>query len=995
MKKVLLIAAILLSFLQITFAATPTLSANTTQACYDGTTKPILNIVSGSAKTSYVSGAINDPTNAAFAKGIYFTSTNLPTSFTITSDNTSVVPVANVTVTLISGDQYVCKIKPITVGYATIKIIATNGANSPAYTIEYGASAASAYVSNTIFPTGIADASAAAAVDDNFMFVADDETNLLRLFSRKESGQSLYSLDITTLAGGTSGEEFDLEGASKSSATYNSGNRIYWIASLGNSKSGNLKPYRDRVIATDISGTGAATTLTVKGYSTKMRTALISWGNANTWNFTASAADGMIAKRIDGFNIEGLTVCNEGEKAFIGFRAPCVPLKGTTPTSGNRVYAVIAPITNFETMMNISGNSGVTPTIGEPILFDFGGLGIRSIERVGGNKYLILAGLFEGGGTPKVYLWDGVIPASPGTNPITTASSSLLLLPLNLTDLVQPSADGGVEGHPEALLGDQIGNNILTHLICDNGTVDYYADATEAKLLPNVENMKYRMDTYVYSLTGDPALLLTSGTNTQSINAGGAISSIIYTWGGAATGVTVTGLPTGVSAISNAPGKNVSITGTPSVTGTFTYTVTTTQASGTAAVLTGTIDIIPLTPPTLVLTSGTASQSVVQGTAISSIVYTYGGGATDVNVTGLPSGFIATKNGAAKTVTLSGSSVSVLSATSYTLTTVGSGPAVILTGTITVTADPNAAAMGNSGGSLSQTVVPAASITPIVLTWAGGSTGITITGLPAGLTATTDGGAKTVTISGTPTATGTYSATTVGGTLSPVTLTGTITVGSSSTILADWYPFQEATISLSFVTYSSGTVAPAQSATAPCTVGSLNLSSSAKMILTLQSLDELKIRIKNSGARTLTLTYGPTGTENTWGPTSYAAGSRELDLTTLIPTLSSSSPLIVNVTNGSGGSLEIHDLYVSIFGTPTSYQKVKENRGVKLIQTANELTIYGAELSKIHICDITGKMLLYNNASQSINISSLNKGIYVVLIETRNGTTLAEKFIKQ
>jgi hypothetical protein len=71
MKKILLCALSLLSLLQMNFAATPTLSANAIQACYDGTTKPILTIVSGSGKTSYISGAINDPTNAAFAKGIY------------------------------------------------------------------------------------------------------------------------------------------------------------------------------------------------------------------------------------------------------------------------------------------------------------------------------------------------------------------------------------------------------------------------------------------------------------------------------------------------------------------------------------------------------------------------------------------------------------------------------------------------------------------------------------------------------------------------------------------------------------------------------------------------------------------------------------------------------------------------------------------------------------------------------------------------------------
>lgn len=504
MKKILLATLVFILSGQLLFAANPVLTANATQVCYDGTTKPILTIVAGSDKTSYVSSVINDPTDAISTKGILFTATNNPTSFDISSDNASVVPVAKVTMTLISGDQYLCKITPIAVGFATISIKANNGSSSSTYKIELAASAASSNGVNTVFPTGIADASGIAAVDDDYMFACDDETNMLRLYSRKASGKWLYSVDITSAAGGISSEEFDLEGATNSSASYNSGKRIYWIASLGNGKSGGLKPYRDRVIATDISGTGASSTLTVKSYSTKMRTALISWGDANSWNFTASAADGMIPKRIDGFNIEGLTVCNEGEKAYIGFRAPCVPIKGTTPTSGNRKYALLAPVTNFESMMNVSGISSTTPTVGEPVLFDFGGLGIRSIERVGGNKYLIVAGLFEGGGIPAVYLWDGVVPANSGTTPITTASTGLTKLPLDLSDLVQPSVDGGVEGHPEALIAEQVGSDLHIHIICDNGTVDYYNDGTQAKDFAADSDefpfAKYRMDNFIYTL---------------------------------------------------------------------------------------------------------------------------------------------------------------------------------------------------------------------------------------------------------------------------------------------------------------------------------------------------------------------------------------------------------------------------------------------------------------------------------------------------------------
>lgn len=597
MKKLFLFAGLIFLALSNLNAATPTLSANATQVCYPGTSKPILVITSGSGKTSYVSSAIGDPTDCATTKGIYFTATNNPTSFTISSSDATVVPISNVTMTLISGDQYVLKINPIKAGFTTITIKAYNGSSSSTYTISYAASPASTYTANTIFPTIVADASAEAAIDEDYFFEADDELNNIRLYSRKMSGQSLYVNDITSAAGGISGEEFDLEAASMSSSSYNAGRRIYWISSLGNSKSGGAKPYRDRVIATDVTGTGANATISVKSYKIGIRDALISWGNSNTWDFTTSASTSlaMIPKRIDGFNIEGLTVTNEGEKAYIGFRAPCVPLKGVAPTSTNRKYAVMAPVTNFETMMNVSGSSSVAPTMGEPILFDFGGLGIRDMVRVGGDKYIIVAGLFEGGGTPAIYLWDGVVPANPGSNPITTATSSLIKLPFDISDLVQPSADGGVEGHPEGVLAEQVGNSIIVHLICDNGTVTYYDAATAAKDLAadtkKYPFAKFRIDTYVYSLDASPSILLTSGSKDQSITLGNQISNIVCTCSSEVTGVTATGLPAGVTATYNPLIKAVTISGKPTVSGVFNYTITTTQNSGTAANLSGTINV--------------------------------------------------------------------------------------------------------------------------------------------------------------------------------------------------------------------------------------------------------------------------------------------------------------------------------------------------------------------------------------------------------------------
>jgi uncharacterized repeat protein (TIGR02543 family) len=508
----------------------PALSADATQPFYPNTSKPYLNIISGSNKTSVVSGVINDPTDPAATKGIVFTISSSSAVINATSNNATVVPVSNINITKVNG-KHIVRIIPAAAGYATITLVANNSAGSSSnYKINYAASAASATPAKTFFHTNSSDASGASAVDSNFMFVADDETNLIRLYSRKNSGKELYALDVTSGVGASS--ECDLEGSS-SSVKFNPGKRVYWIGSLGNNKSGNLRPDRDKVIATEISGDSSAATVSVKSYSNQFRNALISWGSAQGWSFSTSSASGMVPKRIDGFNVEGLSITHGGDTAYIGFRAPCVPVKGIAPTIANRKYALIAPVTNFETILNGNGNVSTAPLTGEPILFDLDGLGIRSIEKVGDGKYLIVAGLYTGGGSPAVYLWDGVVPFNSGKTPITVISPVSKLVKLNLAglqSLVQTSADGALEGHPEAMIADAVGSLLNITIISDNGSVDYYNDGIEAKDLEDDEFKKFRSDKFAISTDTvySTSINLCPGYTTAQIAS--SLSGSSYTW---------------------------------------------------------------------------------------------------------------------------------------------------------------------------------------------------------------------------------------------------------------------------------------------------------------------------------------------------------------------------------------------------------------------------------------------------------------------------------
>jgi hypothetical protein len=99
-----------------------------------------------------------------------------------------------------------------------------------------------------------------------------------------------------------------------------------------------------------------------------------------------------------------------------------------------------------------------------------------------------------------------------------------------------------------------------------------------------------------------------------------------------------------------------------------------------------TYEVASCTNATLTLSSGSASQSVCAGTAISDIVYTYGGGATGVNVTNLPAGLISSMNAGNQTITISGTPTAI-GTFNYTVTTTGTLDSCEedeATGTITV-----------------------------------------------------------------------------------------------------------------------------------------------------------------------------------------------------------------------------------------------------------------------------------------------------------------------
>lgn len=427
----------------------------------------------------YVSGVINDPLDPTATIGIKLDVAENSTSIlaadytiTVSSSKTSVVTVANVIITKFDG-YCIAQIIPTGVGYSDIKITLKKGSSSDNITIKYAASAAAVTPAATKFHTGISDASAAIALDTNYMLIGDDEINSLFVYDRKKSGLPIKTYDYQNLLGLTDGssgnyKEIDLEACVKSP---NIANRIYWISSMGTAgSSNNVKANINRLFATDVTGTGVMTSISVAGYYNDLRNKLIAWGDSKGYNFTTSAASGHDSKTIDGFNIEGLCFAPNNTDLWIAFRAPLVPIS-------NRTKALIAPITNFETWFNNGSPTG-SPTFGNPIELNLGGRGFRDIIRLSNGVYIIVAGSYDTNPNGAIFKWTG----NPNDAPILISDFNVVAL----------NAEAAVEVFENNVLAEN-----KLEIISDNGSFEFYNDGTEAKDLSQNNYKKFRSDLFV------------------------------------------------------------------------------------------------------------------------------------------------------------------------------------------------------------------------------------------------------------------------------------------------------------------------------------------------------------------------------------------------------------------------------------------------------------------------------------------------------------------
>jgi hypothetical protein len=272
--------------------------------------------------------------------------------------------------------------------------------------------------------TGLCDASAVVGLGQGYFAVADDEDNVIRVYRRDGGSRPVYSIELSAfLRTYGKGREVDMEGATRL------GDRIYWISSHGRNVEGNECPNRQRFFATTGSIRNGSVDLRPVGQpylgllgdlATDPRLA----------RFNLHGAALLPPKAPGALNIEGLASTPDG-RLLIGFRNPIPDGK-----------ALIVPLLNPAGLI-----AGQPAEFGDPMQLDLGGLGIRSIT-LWHDKYVIIAGSFEQGRHPRLFIWDG------------GADKPRLLGGLELTGL-----------NPEAIaFQDEAGSERL-YLVSDDGTV--------------------------------------------------------------------------------------------------------------------------------------------------------------------------------------------------------------------------------------------------------------------------------------------------------------------------------------------------------------------------------------------------------------------------------------------------------------------------------------------------------------------------------------------
>ncbi|MCM1522663.1 MAG: right-handed parallel beta-helix repeat-containing protein [Muribaculaceae bacterium] len=332
-----------------------------------------------------------------------------------------------------------------------------------------------------------------------------------------------------------------------------------------------------------------------------------------------------------------------------------------------------------------------------PTAFKFGGMRIRNCVGFKPRKlnHEFLSANKEGYQTPDTdfnswTLIDGTDPVKDGNKvdgkKISVADHSMQFISLSEADAKAPrNPDGSlpdngfcrlVEGSIFIDKGEVTEGFVPVRFMTEAEAAQYGLELITAAPV-TIEHNGEAPDLGAYE-SGVPTtgrLYVVSGATEQTVYAGTEIEPIVLEWGGAATDVSVSGEGS-LSLTRDMDASRITISGVPSASTTVNVTTVGGDTQATVAIE---ITVSEIAPATLVCTTGNASQSLFYNMPIEPIVFTYGGGATGIEVTSLPAGLSYTIEG--NTLTISGIPTEE---GRYTVTATGGMEPVSLSGSISL-----------------------------------------------------------------------------------------------------------------------------------------------------------------------------------------------------------------------------------------------------------------------------------------------------------------------
>lgn len=267
--------------------------------------------------------------------------------------------------------------------------------------------------------TGACDASGAVVLDGWLFAVGDDEDNFLRIYDGDAGGPPVARVDVSPmlgLLGKKKPPEIDVEAAT------GMGDVALWLASHGRKSSGKLDPARLKLFATTRVSKASELQLVGSAYEHLLEDLL---AQPRLSAFGLEAAAQRAPKEEGGLNIEAMTESLDGRFVWIGFRSPLIDGK-----------ALLVPLLNPLQVVE-----GVRAQLGDPVLLELGGRGLRSLSTWRG-RYLMIAGSTASGGRSALYAWDGASTPVPVPTALGDLNPEAFVTPEDQQTILLLSDDG-------------------------------------------------------------------------------------------------------------------------------------------------------------------------------------------------------------------------------------------------------------------------------------------------------------------------------------------------------------------------------------------------------------------------------------------------------------------------------------------------------------------------------------------------------------------------